>query len=215
MPTAHHIEPLGRLCYIQIGYTARGRLEPMEGGTPAIQLRDTTIGVDGGAPLGRFRLEEVPDRYWVRAGDVLFRSRGDSNTASALGADFIEPAVAVMPLVILRTKAAVLPEYVAWYVNQPEAQGHFEREARGTSIRMIPMSCLADLKIPVPDLATQQAIAAVDGLAKREFALASELAVKRRQLIAAALLSTARESIQNNEGMNARQASRPDTGGTP
>jgi len=191
------MEKLKNIADIQIGYSARGRLEPMPGGVPAIQLRN--IAPDGGPssePVERFRLDEIPQRYWAGSGDVLFRSRGDSNTAAVLGDNYSEPAVAVMPLVILRAKDGILPGYLAWYLNQPEAQRHFDRGARGTGIRMIPMSCLSILEVPVPDITTQRAIAIVDGLAKHEFELASYLAEKRRQLISAALLRGAREEAR-------------------
>jgi len=210
------METLATLSDIQIGYTARGRLEPMDGGVRAIQLRDTSPeGGTGSEPIARFRLDDIPDRYWVRSGDVVFRSRGDRNTAAALGPEFDEPAVAVMPLVILRARQDVLPEYLAWYLNQPEAQRHFDRGARGTGIRMIPMSCLSELEVPIPDLETQRAIAAIDTLAQREFLLASRLAEKRRQLLSASLLRAAHESIHNQIGTPTAVASRPAKGGKP
>ncbi|MCH9807014.1 MAG: restriction endonuclease subunit S [Alphaproteobacteria bacterium] len=144
--------------------------------------------------MGRFRLDDVPDRYQVRTGDIVFRSRGDRNTALTLGSDFDEPAIAVMPLVIIRPHPRVLPHYLTWYINEPPAQHHFEKGARGTGIRMIPMSCLSKLEVPIPDLETQRAIAVVNGLVRREFQLATNLAEKRRQLISAALLRGAHES---------------------
>lgn len=209
-----NMEPLAAISDIQIGYTARTRLEPTPGGVRALQLRD--IAPDGGRsdqPVGRFRLNDIPDRYWVRTGDIVFRSRGDQNTATALDSEFGEPAVAVMPLVIVRAGPTILPEYLAWYLNQPEAQHHFDRAARGTGMRMIPMACLAELPVPVPDLETQRAIATVDALAQREFTLSSRLAERRRQLLRASLLRAARESVQNQPQQNTA-ALRPANGGT-
>ena len=208
------METLDIVADIQIGYTARGRLEPMAGGVRAIQLRDTSPdGRSGDEPVDRFRLDDVPARYWARSGDIVFRSRGDRNTATTLGDEFDEPAVAVMPLVIIRPKPHVLAEYLAWYMNEPAAQRHFDRGARGTGIRMIPIVCLASLEVPVPAMDTQRAITAAASLARREFILAGQLAEKRRRLISAALLSTARESIHNNVGVKAARVSHPAKGG--
>lgn len=205
---------LSAICDIQIGLTARGRLEPMDGGVPAIQLRDTTPDGDlGSDPVARFRLDDVPQRYWVGSGDILFRSRGDRNTAIALGESFAEPAVAVMPLVILRPREEVLTEYLAWYINQPRAQHHFDGYARGTGIRMIPMGCLAELDVPLPALKQQRTIAAIDSLGRREFILSMRLAEKRHQFTNATLLRTARESVQNQLKETAA-ALRPAKGGT-
>ena len=74
----------------------------------------------------------MPERYLVGAGDVLFRSRSESNTASALADRFCEPALAMLPLYILRSNPrVVMPEFVAWAINQPRAQLHFDRFAPG------------------------------------------------------------------------------------
>jgi restriction endonuclease S subunit len=154
-------------------------------------------------------MDSVPDRYWARAGDVLFRSRGDKNTATALGALFRDSAVAVMPLVILRPKADWLdPSYLAWCINQPSAQRHFDECARGTGIRMIPIGCLSSLEIPLPDLATQHAIAEVSQLAEREHTLAIRLADRRRQLTAFALHERANRISSNQNGESSKAAPR-------
>lgn len=202
---------LAQLCDIQIGHTARSRLDLADAdGIPAVQLRDTRP--EGGmaiGPVSRYRLDPIPDRYWARTGDVLFRSRGDRNTATVLGTGFQGPAVAVMPLVILRPKAGrVDPGYLAWCINQPAAQRHFDDCARGTGMRMIPMGCLSDLEIAVPDLATQRAIAEVADLAAREQELATRLAEKRRQLTAFALHERANRMSANQNGANRASAQR-------
>lgn len=201
---------LHELCTVQLGHTARGRLEPADEGIPAVQLRDTRPeGGVAGPSVGRYRMAEVPERYWAKAGDVLFRSRGDKNTATALGADFAEPAVAVMPLVILRPKQdRVDARYLAWCINQPSAQRHFDECARGTGMRMIPVGCLSSLNIPVPDLATQHAIAEVADLSQREHDLVTRLADKRRQLTAFALHERANRHSSHQHGANRAAASR-------
>ena len=189
---------ISQVCAIQIGHTARGRLEAEANGTAAIQLRDTRPegGMADGV-IGQYRMDPVPDRYWVRAGDVLFRSRGDKNTATALGFEF-PAAVAVMPLVILRPRPETIEaDYLAWWINQPAAQRHFDECARGTGIRMIPIGCLSDLEIAVPDLATQRTIAEVHRLSAREYDLATRLANKRRQLTAFALHERANRHSSN------------------
>jgi len=135
---------LAELCDIRSGYTARGKLEPVpDGGVPALQLRD--VGVGGEAPRPgpqRYDLGKLSERYFVCGGEVLFRSRGESNTAAAVGA-LPQPAAVIVPLVIMRPdKEQVLPEYLAWAINQPDAQRRLGAEAQGTSLRMIPMGVL-------------------------------------------------------------------------
>lgn len=94
---------LAELCEIHSGYTARGRLELLAiGGTPAIQLRD--VGVDGsvlGQEFQRYDLGNLSSHYFVRGGEVLFRSRGEPNTAAAVSYSVVEPAAVIVPLVIM------------------------------------------------------------------------------------------------------------------
>ena len=188
------------VCAIQTGYTARSRLDPAAGGVLAIQLRD--IATDGridAEHLTRVDLGHIGDRYFVRSGDVLFRSRGDHNTASALDERFAEPAVAVLPLMVLRAnRSLVTPEYLAWAINQPEAQRQFDVAARGTSIRMVPKSSLDDLEIDLPDLETQRRIVMTDELAAREATLMRLLADRKRDLTNRLLAESARRTLPSN-----------------
>jgi len=194
---------LADTCTIHTGYTARGRLEPLAaGGVLAIQLRD--ISPEGRIDpdrLARVQLEDLADRYFVRAGDVVFRSRGDRNTASALDERLQEPALAVLPLMVLRPNLGVVtPEYLAWAINQPPAQRHFDAAARGTNIRMIPRSSLDNLELDVPDIETQEKIVAVDALAERERLLSQLAAETRRQMISLILVEQANR-ISPSTGM--------------
>lgn len=198
---------LSAACTIQTGYTARIRLEPAEAeGVLAIQLRDIARGgqIDP-EELARFELDDIADRFLVQAGDVIFRSRGDHNTATALDARFTEPAVAILPLIVLRPKPGVVTaEYLAWVINQPDAQRHFDTMARGTSIRMVPKSSLDELAITLPDIKTQRRIVEVDELAERERCLAILIAEKRRRKTALILDEQAKRSRRISTSKEAR-----------
>lgn len=186
---------LADACGIHTGYTVRGRLEPTAaGGVLAIQLRDiSSEGLVDPERLTRVQLDGLADRYFVRAGDVVFRSRGERNTASALDEGLREPALAVLPLMVLRPKRDVVtPEYLAWAINQPPAQRHFDVAARGTNIRMIPRSSLDDLELDVPDIETQEKIVAVNALAERERELSQLAAETQRKMMSLILVERAR-----------------------
>ena len=187
------------ICDIHSGYTARGRLEPIaEGGMPAIQLRD--VGSQGGvsgSSLQRYDLADLPDRYLVRGGEVIFRSRGEPNIAAVVGAELSEPAAVIVPLIIMRPdQTRVLPEYLAWAINQPDAQRRLGSKAQGTSLRMIPKAVLDRLDIPLPDVETQHHIATMDALARREGNLLRELAGRREQFNSLILSERARLAQQ-------------------
>lgn len=185
---------LSRICTIQTGHTARGRLDPAaHGNVLALQLRDVSpggaIAEDG---LTCVHLDPVPEKYVVRGGDVLFRSRGERTTAAALSGSFPLPVIAVLPLIILRPDPQVLSgSYLAWVINQEPAQRHFEESAQGTSLRMVSRSSLENLEIPVPSLETQQKILQIDALARQERDLAQQLTHVRHELIRRLLVEQA------------------------
>ena len=176
---------LRQLCRINSGYTTRRCLEPAPGdGLPAIQLGD----LHGDDPiraetLYRYRFEtRPPDRYLVHGGEVLFKSRGDPSTAAVVSAPLEEPAVVILPLLILRPHGSlVCGDYLAWAVNQPDAQRRLNREAQGTNLRMVPKAVLERLDVPLPDLDTQRRIAAVHALTQQEGRLLHQLAHRRQQ----------------------------------
>lgn len=198
---------LGKICTIQTGYTARTRLESGDEGIPVIQLKDVpTEGVIQSDNRIRMNLPETTDRYQVGAGDLVFRSRGERTTACMLSMDFEGFAVAVLPLVIIRPKPElVIPEYLTWAINQPDAQRQLEADAQGTNLRMIPRASLDRLKIGLPDLQTQKGIAKIDGLARREKTLSIKLAQARAGLLARVLHDKAKQtcSISANKGHRA------------
>jgi hypothetical protein len=188
---------LSTICDIQSGYTARGALKTApEGGVPAVQLRDLHGEDDfdpASAPL--YPLGGPLERYWAGAGDLLFRSRGERNTAVLIAPNSTKAAVAILPLIVLRPNRDVVDSrYLAWFIKQPEAQRHFDKCAYGQRLRMIPKACLDDLEVELPDLDTQKLIVEIDTLARHEHALAYRLADKKLELMSFALLTRARKS---------------------
>jgi hypothetical protein len=184
------------ICAIQTGYTARGRLESVEqGGVLGLQLRDILPnGRVSTMSLVRTQVEGPFERYLARPGDVVFRSRGERNTAAVIEESIPEPVLALLPLMILRPDPAVLSgAYLAWAINQEPAQRHFEEEAQGTSLRMVSRSALENLEIAVPSFETQQKILRVDALAEQERELAEQLTLKNYELIHRVLVERAQE----------------------
>lgn len=191
---------LSSLCALQMGYTARSRLEPAsEGGVLALQLRDISADGDIGIhTLSRVQLPELSDRYMVGSGDVVFRSRGERTTATAIDESMNEQAVAILPLVILRPDTSIItPQFLAWSINLPATQRHLDSSAQGGSMRMVPKSALDELSIDVPDLATQRHIVSVANLARREAALAASLAEKNLSLTTLALAEAAKRTSEH------------------
>jgi len=181
---------LSELARVQSGHPFSRRIEASEGGAVAVlQMKDLPDGMflHSASPV-RVEASEIKERYQLKVGDVVFRSRGQRNTAVILGADF-GPMVVAAPLMALRvTSEALLPEYLCWWINQPEAQVHFGRNARGTVGRMINRKALEDLEISLPSLDVQKQIVEVALLAEREKVLMKKLAEKRGVLVSGVLM---------------------------
>lgn len=191
---------LADVCQINTGLTVRGKLDPIEHGLRAVQMRDVSPGADLDIePLDCFDLDIPPHKYLVEGGEVLFRSRGETNTASVVAPSLSGPAAVILPLTILRPDPdRLLPHFLAWVINGRRAQQVLGASSQGQTIRMIPKSALDELEVPLPDLETQQRIAAAHALAQREVSLLHRLA-DRRELLASLLLDQ-RASLATQHG---------------
>ena len=155
---------------IQIGYQFRRKVEHYPGGTHrVVQIKDFDDDNRlNTSALFRVIPERNVDRYLVNKGHVLFLSRGRRNFAFAIISD-LEMTIAAGYFFILRKKSdRILPEYLAWFINQKPAQSYIQKYSRGTVINYINRQNLENLEVAVPDLETQKKITALYNLNVRE-----------------------------------------------
>ncbi|MCU0756984.1 MAG: restriction endonuclease subunit S [Xanthomonadales bacterium] len=185
---------LAELAEVQMGYPFRSRLEhDPQGDVVVVQMKD----IDDANLLHadqaiRITLPRGKAHHLLRAGDLLFRSRGRSNGA-ALVADGIGPAVLSAPMLLIRPRQ-VLPAYLCWYLNTPATQTALAAMAEGTSVQMISTEALKALEIPLPSQATQQHIVEAAAMADHEQALLSRIAALRQRLSTHHLMTLATTS---------------------
>lgn len=190
---------LDGLADVQMGYPFRSRLEHEPRGRIAvIQMKDmddaNLLHVDEAV---RVSLPAGKAHHLLRAGDVLFRSRGRSNGA-ALVLEGIPPAVLAAPMLLIRPRG-VLPEYLHWFINAPSTQARLAALAEGTSVQMISAEALKQVDVPLPSPARQRGIAQAAALAAREQALLADIAARRERVIAHRLMQSARENIRETK----------------
>ena len=187
---------LGEIASIQMGYSFRTRLEVVEGGSLAvIQMKDLgEVSVD---LQGLCRIADddgMKEHHLARPGDLIFRSRGLSATAVVLATD-PGPAVVAAPLlrirILPRLNRQVLPDYLAWAINQPPAQAFLASMAKGTAQKMICKQTLESLEVPIPPPARQRFIIELATLAARELELVQQIAVRRRLCLSKTLMQLA------------------------
>lgn len=140
----------------------------------------------------------IKKRYILNINDIIFRSRGQTNTAVIVKAD-LGLAVIAAPLLALRvTSATILPDYLCWWMNQTIAQIHFQRHARGTSVRMISREALAALEVPRIPIQKQKQIVELSILGEHEQKLLSRLAEAKKNQLQGFLIKTAQEVSNGN-----------------
>ena len=185
---------------IQIGYQFRGRIEADPEGTHrVIQIRDfdalQNLQVAG---LCKVLPKYNAERYLVNKRDVLFLSRGHHNYAIPIKVA-LENTIAASYFFILRIKTEqIIPEYLAWFINQAPAQGYLHNLARrGTHIPVVPKSVFENLKISIPDIETQEKIVRLNSLIEKERNLLSILQQKRTLLTRSVCLKAARKDVKH------------------
>lgn len=182
---------------IQIGYQFRKKIKTEPDGSHAIiQMRDFDDNKNlNYRELSLVKLAELPDKYLVEKDDVLFLSRGHSNFAFAIN-DSLASTIAASYFFILKVRSdKVLPEYLAWCINQAPAQKYLHGSARrGTHMPLVPKSAFENLKVHVPDIQTQKNIVELNRLLEKENELIRKLQERRSLLIRSLSIKAAKAS---------------------
>lgn len=190
------ISTLGDVASVRMGYPFRARLEndPI-GGIAVIQMKDlddaNMVRVHGAA---RVTIPTPRAHHLLRAGDLLFRSRG-RNYAAAQVLEGIGTAVVAAPLLRIRP-TRVLPAYLNWYLNTASTQAALAAKAEGTAVLMISAEALKAVPVPCPSMRAQEEIVQAAALDRREHALATRIADRRHQLHEHQLLAFAHEATR-------------------
>ena len=179
---------IGSLTSLQGGYPFRGSIEESaEGGALAVQMKDVDPdhGVNwSGVTRTTLAGRKQPD--WLKAGDVLFVSKGARFYAVCIDEP---PSSAVCSphffLLQVMPQAPLLPAFLAWQINQPPFQRQLQQAAEGSSQLSIRRPVLESLTLCVPSLADQQRIVALADLARQERHTLHQLIHNREQQLQA------------------------------
>lgn len=196
---------LRELADVQIGYQHRDAVHhDASGSHRLIQVKDVESGGkhDEQFPepaawrIWAGDLEHITPRadagrYLLETGDLLFVSRGPNNVAIPLVRASFQPfperwenVIAAYTFYIVRPdRSRVLPEYLAWVINQPTAQMYLTAQARGTVAKLLPKGAFEELEIPLPPLAVQHQIVELERLRAKEEQLLRQLIAARQRLM--------------------------------
>ena len=146
----------------------------------AVQMKDVSLteGISW-SDCKEVELEGKREPDYLTAGDILVAARGNHNyavTVDQLLASTGKQAVAAPQFYVIRLKKSeILPEYVAWLLNQPPAQRYLEQHAEGTSAKSIRRSVLAETPVIVPPWEKQHAIVSMANALKEQHRLVKQL----------------------------------------
>jgi restriction endonuclease S subunit len=182
------------IAIVKAGHPFRGKiLEDTEASTYVVQIRD--IDNDGYIHWQRLIRTNITGRKspdWLKKGDVLFAARGARNAAAYVG-DIDKPTVCAPHYFLIQvTDKSVLPEFIAWQLNQENAQRYFANSAEGSSQMNIRRAVLEATPLVIPSIEKQKAIVGFDNKVKQEKRLLNDLIdnrAKQMQGIAKTLLS--------------------------
>ena len=191
-----NLTPIGHIADVRMGVTLRGRdaTRPDPHGSCRM-IRISDLSDDGELinpqPLVFEPGEAIKPDFFLRAGDVLFPNRGTRTTAYVFDLPAANVVVGAQFFIIRADLSRVLPAYLAWYLRSEAAAQHFHTLRKGTLVQTVQRRDIEDLVLPLPPLAKQSTIVALDALAVQERQLSTRLArlqasYLQRRLLAAA-----------------------------
>lgn len=182
---------LKEIAHINAGYPFRGKIPEVAGSAVvAVQMKDVSLteGIRWSDCL-ETTLPGKREPDYLTAGDILVAARGSSNYAILVDATISatkKQAIAAPQFFVVRLKQqGILPEFVAWLLNQPAAQRHFEQNAEGTLTKSIRRSVLEDAPVVAPLLTKQQTIVAMANTLRKEQRLIQQLITNGERLMSA------------------------------
>jgi restriction endonuclease S subunit len=177
---------LSDIATVKAGHAFRGKIPELSSGNGyVIQQRDINEnGIINWTGLVRTEVTGRREPDWLQPGDIIFSARGVKNIASCI--DEIEKPVVCGPYyflihINLNVSAACLPAFIAWQLNQKNAQRTFAQTLEGTIQVSIRKSVLENIELDIPDIKKQHAIAELDKLTKKEQGILEALIDNRKQ----------------------------------
>jgi restriction endonuclease S subunit len=200
------IAELGEIAEVLPGLSTGTRLEHNPDGSHQVLLsRHLKPGLPYRyADRDSFRItpERDAQKYEVRAGDILFMSRGTRNIASWIES-VSAPTIAPVSFYIVRPRSMLDPGYLTWFLNQRRAQQTIADIRTGAGTPIVQRAPFGQLRVPIPDIETQRAIASISAAMAHETQTLAELAMTTTRLHELTSEQMARELYARAETRNA------------
>ncbi|MDV6344008.1 restriction endonuclease subunit S [Nitrosomonas sp. Is37] len=180
---------LKQIATINAGYPFRSKIpEVIDSSVIAVQMKD--VSLQEGIHWTNCLTTELTGKRepgWLQPGDILVAARGSHNYSVAVDENLLRAGVQAVAaphfFVVSIQRKAVLPQYLAWFLNQSPCQRYFEQNAEGTLTKSIRRRVLEDTPIAVPPLAKQQAIINLVNAIKQERQIVEQLLRNHERLL--------------------------------
>ena len=124
--------------------------------------------------------EQINEEYKVSQGDILLRLR-EPNFAVYIDKDY-DDLIYTSLMVRIRVKSAKFdPHFVAHYLNSSAVKRALAPDVSGTTIAMIGVASINNLKIPLVNLQTQNKIVKYLNLARQESEILQNLVAQKQR----------------------------------
>jgi hypothetical protein len=173
---------------VRAGHPFRGAIkESLDGNGYVIQIRDQAE--DGLIDWNSLVITDVTGRKepeWLMPNDVIFSARGLKHVASVIHSDeLLNKPLRVVSAphyfqMRIRDEQHILPEFLAWQLNQVVAQRYFQQSAEGSAQVSIRRTVLENTPITVPSVMQQQHVVSFAACAHREKIIYEKLIELRR-----------------------------------
>jgi len=199
------MKKLKEIATITLGYSFRRKIESSSvGNLSIIHMKDISKNALSYKGLYKFETtKRIKKDFFVSAGDILFSAKGTSNNAIYIEKK-LASTVSAAHFYIIRVKdrTLLLPEYLAWYINQKPAQDYIQKYSSGTVMNYINRKNLENLEISIPDIATQKKVIALYKLNLHEQEMVLHIQALKNTVINQTLLNKVNKS--NKEDFNER-----------
>lgn len=186
------IKALKKVADIRSGFLPRNNMEGSKQ-IYLIQLKDMDDnGLLDYENLKPVSIDEGIAVPFLKEGDVIFKAKSHKRFASCIKKNHPNNITATSHFLIVQNASdEVLPEFVAWYLNQKNAQDFLTMHASGTVIPIVTAKALGNLPITIPTLQKQKEIVEIYKLFNREKELMKQLIDKKERFLQKVLLDQA------------------------
>ncbi|HAU1979701.1 TPA: restriction endonuclease subunit S [Legionella pneumophila] len=197
-----NILDLVNISTISAGYSFRGKIPELKNsGVYCVQMKDIneTYNVNWRTVIETI-LPSRQSQVSLQSGDILFAARGQRNYAALIDAELKERlAIAAPQFFVIRLNVPdVLPEYIAWFLNQTIAQRYFLSNAEGSTTPSIRRQVLEATPIILPTLKQQKTIIELAKTISKEKQLADKM-IANGELLMQTLLNEISQTQLNEE----------------